>query len=288
MGMNSSIAVCPMCERDGSVVLTCRVRNGKHYRLARCRECGQHFCDPPPTAEEIRNFYQGEFHRELRENGQMEVLFRDKFTRYRDWTLHYLQGGRSVDIGTATGLFPSLLKASGFDAEGTEYNAASAEWGAKQYGIRIRIGGAELLDGESEGYDFISMTDVLEHTEHPLKTLKDVARALRPRGYMLITFPDIRSLESSYLGSLSRLTGRDWIWSCCNIPLHTWEFTPKTARAMFKMAGFDVVGFRRWQVAPDQFRGAAKLISLPLGVLMIPVVARVVGTQMEFMIRRND
>jgi hypothetical protein len=64
---------------------------------------------------------------------------------------------------------------------------------------------------------------------------------------MLITFPDIDSLESRYLRFLSRILRRDWIWSCCHIPLHVWEFTPATAHTMFLKAGFEVVGYRRSQ-----------------------------------------
>jgi len=64
-------------------------------------------------------FYHGDFHQELREPGGTERIFGAKFARYRDWVLSFLQSGRSIDIGTATGLFPSLLKQAGFDAEGT-------------------------------------------------------------------------------------------------------------------------------------------------------------------------
>jgi 2-polyprenyl-3-methyl-5-hydroxy-6-metoxy-1,4-benzoquinol methylase len=232
-------------------------------------------------------FYQGDYHWELRVNGGTEKAFGAKFLRYRDWVVTFMQSGRSMDVGTATGLFPSLLKAAGFDAEGTEYNRASAEWGSAHFGIRIRPGGLEQIAAESNSYDLISMTDVLEHTEHPLRALQAASRSLKPRGYMLITFPDIRSVESEYQWTLARLTGRDWLWSCCNIPLHVWEFTPDTARAMFDKAGFDVVGFRRSQAPPEHFPGIAGLLSIPFYALQLPLLARWFGTQMEFMIRRR-
>jgi hypothetical protein len=131
------------------------------------------------------------------------------------------------------------------------------------------------------------MTDVLEHTEHPLHALQAASRSLKSRGYMLITFPDIRSIESMWQRSLARLTGRDWIWSCCRVPLHVWEFTPDTARAMFDKAGFDVVGFKRSQVAPERFSGIAGLLCLPLQALTLPVLAQTIGSQMEFMLRKR-
>jgi 2-polyprenyl-3-methyl-5-hydroxy-6-metoxy-1,4-benzoquinol methylase len=259
----------------------------KEYSLVVCTRCGQHYCDPAPTAQEITQFYQGDYHQELRQEGATERTFEPKFLRYRDWIVEFLQTGRSIDIGTSTGLLPSLLKASGFDAEGVEYNRESAEWGARHYGVRIRLGGLEQIASEVSVYDLITMTDVLEHTEHPLHSLQAASVSLTPRGYMLVTFPDILSVESRYQRTVAKLTGRDWIWGCCHTPVHVWEFTPKTARAMFDKAGFDVVGFRRAQVVEDPLPGMAGVVTLPLRALRVPWVAQRFGSQMEFMIRKR-
>jgi SAM-dependent methyltransferase len=283
----STPAPCPMCGKTDAVRLASRTRTGKEYHLVLCAGCGQHYADPAPTAEEIRGFYEGDYHGELRHLGDTEKIFGPKFSRYCDWVLKYLKRGRSIDVGTATGLFPSLLKQAGFEAEGAEYNRASAEWGAAQYGIRIRIGGLEQIESEIGTYDLISMTDVLEHTENPMRALQTASRSLKSHGYMLITFPDIRSLESVYQRNLAKVTGRDWLWSCCHIPLHVWEFTPATARAMFDKAGFDVVGFGRSQVAEELPSGIAGLLTLPIKALTLPLLARSFGTQMEFMIRKR-
>ena len=104
----------------------------------------------------------------------------------------------------------------------------------------------------------------------PAVDSNSASRSLKPLGYMLITFPDIRSVESEYQRILAKLTRRDWIWACCHIPLHVWEFIPDTARAMFDKAGFDVVGFRRSQVREDPPPGIAGLLTLPLRALNFP------------------
>jgi len=288
MILSSSAAACPMCGESNPIPLASRTVSAREYRLVVCTRCGQHYCDPSPTAEEIVGFYQGDYHRELRQHGGSERNFRKKCLRYRDWAVKYLPGGRSIDVGTATGMFPALLKAAGFDAEGTEYNPASAEWGASHYGIRIRAGGLEQIDSEVESFDLISMTDVLEHTDHPLRALQAASRSLKPHGYMLITFPDIRSFESVYQRSLAWLTKRDWLWSCCRIPLHVWEFTPDTARAMFARAGFDVVDFRRSQTVPERFSGIAGVLCMPLQLLTVPLLAHSIGSQLEFMLRKRE
>jgi 2-polyprenyl-3-methyl-5-hydroxy-6-metoxy-1,4-benzoquinol methylase len=213
---------CPACGATGAKILIKRRFEEKDYHLARCVRCRQHYCAPGPTTAEIVGFYRGDYHAGLRNPGATEREFGAKFLRYRDWVLQFVKGGRSLDIGTATGLFPSLLKEVGFEAEGLEYNHASAAWGQKHYGVKISTCDHEESGAEPGSYDFISMTDVLEHTEHPLRFLKNVREYLKPGGFMLITFPDIHSLESCYLRLLALLLRREWIWAGCHIPLHTW------------------------------------------------------------------
>ena len=276
-----------MCGARKSAFLASRLRAGKEYRLAACQQCGQHYCDPAPTTDEIRGFYLGDYHLELRNANGTESAFGKKFASYRDWILSFLKGGRCVDIGTATGLLPYMLKQSGFDAEGVEYNSSSVEWGSAHYGIPIRVGGTELVEKELGSFDLISMTDVLEHTENPFHVLQGLYRSLKPRGLIFITFPDIKSIESRYGQMLASLFGRPWLWPYCQIPLHTWEFTQATALNMFEKAGFDAVGFRRSYAPPEPAPGIAKLLASPTRLLSIPPVARRWGTQMEFMIRRR-
>jgi 2-polyprenyl-3-methyl-5-hydroxy-6-metoxy-1,4-benzoquinol methylase len=279
-----------MCHATDIGILLTRAFQDKDYSLARCRACGQHFCMPAPSATEIAEFYQGDYHETLRTPGGSEQQFGVKFGRYRDWLLQFLRTGRTLDIGTATGLFPAMLKEAGFEAEGLEYNPESARWGQEHYGIRIQTCALEDSGAGPGAYDLISMTDVLEHTEYPLGYLKLARQYLRPGGFMLITFPDIESLESRYLRFISRVLHRDWIWFNCRIPHHVWEFTPATARAMFNKAGFEVAGFRRSHDGPPSSPGDLKLtlLQLPLRLLPLPLMNRLAGTQMEFVIRRRD
>ena len=279
---------CPMCAAGDAVFLAQRTYQGRTYRLARCRQCGQHFCSPPPTETEIAGFYSGDYHAELRTAGGSERAFGRKFRSYREWIATFVTSGRSLDIGTATGLLPSLLKQVGFDAEGLEHNEASAKWGEAHFRVRIAVG--ELLGSglPTNAYDLITMTDVLEHTPEPLRYLQTVRAYLKPRGFMLITFPDIESVESRWLRYLAERLRRDWIWGLCQIPLHVWEFTPQTARAMFIKAGFEIVGFRRSGGGIFFPIGSVSWFFLHLRLLKLPLLERWTGSQIEFMIRRND
>ena len=130
-------------------------------------------------------------------------------------------------------------------------------------------------------------TDVIEHAAHPLQFLQEVSARLKNGGHMLVTFPDIRSVESRYALKCAELFRRNWLWDCCRIPGHVWEFTPATARQMFTKAGLEVVGFRRRHEQNEDRHPIQKLLFAPLLLLQLPPLGSRFGSQMEFMLRKS-
>lgn len=279
-----------MCASAGACIVNRRCFQDREWSLARCRLCGLHFTDPLPTEEEIHGFYQGDYHSGLYAPGKTEVTFGPKYRRYADALGRHLASGRVVDVGCATGLLVRMLRDRGYDAEGVELNSRSAEWGRDHYGVTIHTEPLERCPFEPGSLQALTMTDVLEHTPNPLEFLRMAARFLASGGVVLVTFPDIRSLESRYFYTLSRLLHRDWLWSCCHIPKHTWEFTRHTAEACFAAAGFRVLEFHRSQPPSATPEGSPilRLLGLPPRVLCLHPLDRWLGTQMEFVIRKCD
>lgn len=279
---------CPFCGSAAARVVYQRQFQQREWGLARCPDCALHFTSPCPTLADLHRFYAGDYHRQLCQPGASERFFGSKLSRYRSWIVQFLAGGRSLDVGCATGLLPYLLQQSGFAAEGIELNPETAAWGQEHYQVPIRNQPVESGEYAEAAYDLVTMTDVLEHTVHPLTSLRAVARIVRPGGCILITFPDIGSLESHYYWALARLFRRGWLWSTCHIPLHTWEFTPATARAMFAAAGLQVAGFRRSQPGFQWPKESVLLglLAAPTAMLSLGPIARWAGTQMEFMLRK--
>ncbi|MFI4941783.1 MAG: class I SAM-dependent methyltransferase [Burkholderiales bacterium] len=275
-----------MCGATGTRRIHEKVFKERIWHLARCSSCGLHFTDPTPTDEDIAGFYSGDYHEELLELGAAEREFGGKFERYAAWIVQYVHGGRTLDIGCSTGLLPSMLAARGYEAEGVELNATVARWGSARYGVTIHT---RPFDGSYEegAYDLISLTDVLEHTRDPVAFLRLVRRSLKARGHVLVTFPDISSIESRYLRLAAGVLGRKWIWHNCHVPLHVWEFTRDTATACFNRAAFEVAAFRRTQ-PQEQRQGKFALLSLPVALATLGPASRLTGTQMEFMLRRSD
>jgi SAM-dependent methyltransferase len=261
---------------------------GRAWGLARCQQCSQHFTTPAPTADELKGFYNGDYHSELRTDVGTEVAFSQKYKRYADTLGRHLRAGRVVDVGCSTGLLVRILQDRGYDAQGIELNSESAAWGRDRYGVVIHSQPLEDCPYGPESLDAVLFTDVLEHTHHPRDYLREAGRRLAPGGLALVTFPDIRSVESRYNHALARLLRRDWLWHNCHIPFHVWEFTLRTAAACFVSAGFDIVEFRRTQPPLERHDSVMlSVLSLPIRPLSMPILGRHLGTQMEFVIRKK-
>jgi SAM-dependent methyltransferase len=278
---------CPFCGGADIRALGARSFEGCTWTLAHCSSCGLHFTDPAPTDIQIRGFYSGDFHSQLRQEGASEQFAGDRFRRHIDWISEFVPSGRTLDVGCATGLLPRLLKDRGYAAEGLEMHPETAQWGAKHYGVPIEIGGLDRVASRENSYDLITLTEVVEHTPHPVEFLKAVNRLLKSGGYALVTFPDIRSVKSRYYRLLATLTRREWVWVTCRVPLHIWEFTYATANACFERAGFSIAGFRRHEV-DGELAGKFSVLSWPIKPLNLRALASRLGSQMEFMIRKTD
>jgi 2-polyprenyl-3-methyl-5-hydroxy-6-metoxy-1,4-benzoquinol methylase len=277
---------CPLCGATAIRHLHERPFQDVNWKLACCDSCGLHFTDPKPTLEQMARFYSGDFHEQLREPGGSERAFGDRFRRYIEWIQKFVPSGRTLDVGCSTGLLPWMLKQKGYAAEGIELHSETARWGAEHYGIPIRVGSVELVAQETGQYDLITMTEVVEHTPDPVEFLQAVNRLLKPGGYALVTFPDIQALKSHYYRWMSKLTGREWVWVSCHIPLHTWEFTYDTAKATFTKAGFSITGFQRTEV-DGELVGKFAPLTWPVKPMTMGPLAKKFGSQMEFMIRKN-
>jgi SAM-dependent methyltransferase len=269
-------------------VLYQRVFLNRQWSLARCGSCRQHFTSPTPNESDLNSFYAGDYHAELRCAGGTEAVFGAKYQRYAEMLARHLSRGRVIDVGCSTGLLVRVLQDRGYDPEGIELNPQSAAWGATHYDVKIRTEPLEKCGFAPASLNAILLTDVLEHTQHPREFLRSAGELLVPGGFVLVTFPDICSIESRYQRMLAKLLRRDAIWKACHIPLHVWEFTRSTAEACFNGAGFRVVEFTRSHLAFDAGGSRAlRFLGWPLRLLSMPALARRWGTQMEFVIQKQ-
>lgn len=103
-----------------------------------------------------------------------------------------LNGRNMLDIGCGMGGFAVAAELAGADVTALDYNPAycliTTVRGA-QHGIDLPVmrAAGEALPLPDASYDLVTAWDVLEHVQQPERMLAEIARVLRPGGYVLMT-----------------------------------------------------------------------------------------------------
>ena len=198
-------------------------------RLVRCKTCDLVFVSPRVHAPTIvASYAEGEDATFVSQAKARERTFDRSVDR-----IEALTGGPAsvFDIGTAGGSFLASARARGWRVDGCEPNKWLAAWGKKHYGIDIRPG--PLTDQALEGaqYDVVTLWDVVEHLPRPSEIIARAKQMVKPGGYLILTFPDVRSPSA-------RVLGRFWPFLSS---VHLFYFSKVTMGRMLKNAGFEVV-----------------------------------------------
>lgn len=153
----------------------------------------------------------------------------------------------------------------------SSYLRAAAQDASEWYD-QIHAGDIETLELPCERhFDFVVCGDILEHLQDPWAVLQKLHRALKPRGTLIVSIPNIR-----YWRILRDLVflGR-WEYTDAGIfdSTHLRFFTRRSFLAMVRGAGFDVVFDEVWIGGKKQALASRLTFSLfqdVLGAQMMP------------------
>jgi len=149
------------------------------------------------------------------------------------------QPGRLLDIGCAGGELATLLQSEGWNVEGADREPALVET-AQARGIPARC--ADFDDGalpwDSATFDAVVAGEVIEHVLDTDHLLREASRVLRPNGVLIITTPNLASLENR----IRLLLGRYPMWMDHGIvgTGHLRYYTPRILRRQLEQHGFRV------------------------------------------------
>lgn len=249
---------CPICfsKRLKSEPFGYRF-NGNWLGGVRCRECSVIFIHPQPSAEELTKLYSGEYFAGDFRCGHEGNYFDDAtLGRVADGNLlqrikRDKSGGCFLEIGCAGGAFLNAARAAGFDVHGVEFSDEAAQFARTRFGLDVRTGDIQSVNLPSETYDVVFMGDVLEHLTDPVAALREINRAMKTGGVLVILCPMQTNTLFSRLGFL--LYGAIGKKATVALPpYHVFEYRPRSLAGLVRRCGFRVDRMKETIIPPSK------------------------------------
>ncbi len=246
---------CPVCgEVEHQPVLCTR-----GFSIVQCRGCTLQYAQPMPDRAQLAAYYQdptyfaGDIDEGYADYDAMAKVLRPLAKR-RLQTITAVLGrpGRILDFGCAAGYFLEQAQTAGWRIAGVELAHAMAELAAARLGISIHADLGPLTD--QEGFDAVTLWEVIEHLPDPIDTLQHLRACLRPGGVLALSTPNT--------GHWQALEAPE-AWTSYRPPAHLLYFTETTLRTTLERAGFSEIVIGRSGPMP-RLPGWLERASLPL------------------------
>lgn len=208
------------------------------WTLQLCGDCGSGYLDPRPTSATIHLAYQSYYTHEVTVRDKTErlsavrLLMRMLGNGYRnsryatrfmpanrtgnilfkflpnarlqfDRQMRYLprlpEGGRLLDLGFGSGAYLELARDGGWAVTGADPDPVVVD-AARKRGLDVRQGGIEAFSDQTESFDVVTLSHVIEHVPNPQDTLKSAYNLLKPGGTMWICTPNLAGPGHQHFG----------------------------------------------------------------------------------------
>jgi 2-polyprenyl-3-methyl-5-hydroxy-6-metoxy-1,4-benzoquinol methylase len=242
---SQSIKPCNICSST-EVKKICNLTN---FAIVCCKNCGLVYADEHLKEKDLRSFYTGDYYDQSYIYCQNDIDTRIAIDYLHEfyWIDKLIPvGGRVLDFGCARGSFIKVLMeselGSRWEGEGIDINPYEIELGQSKK-LPVHLINPLIRDKPPESYDAVTCFSVLEHTQNPKHTLKNLARVLKSKGKLLIIVPNYDSLilrlgrliSSPYHSRLQKFTEMIFHKG------HLYYFSQRTLCRILKDAGFQTL-----------------------------------------------
>ena len=194
----------------------------------------------------------------------------------------YRQRNTFLELGCNAGATLVAAKKLGWDVTGVDISRAATAYAREQQGLNAITGTLEQAALPADHFDVVYSNAVLEHVEHPLQTVLEARRILRPGGAF---FADTVNWDSY----TRRLLGHHWRYL---EPLHHVQlYTPDNVRELARRTGFLVervwtTGVRLSDHKPGLPYQAPAWLQLCKGLLSLATRFTHKGDSIKFLLRK--
>jgi demethylmenaquinone methyltransferase/2-methoxy-6-polyprenyl-1,4-benzoquinol methylase len=124
-------------------------------------------------------------------------------------------GGHVLDVATGTGLVAAELRRRGFGVTGVDLSPEMLAVAHRRFGDQVQLlnASAEALPLDAASFDHLTVTHVLRYVADPQATLAELARVVRPGGFVAalefgVPQGPARPLWDLYVRTVLPLAGR--------------------------------------------------------------------------------
>jgi 2-polyprenyl-3-methyl-5-hydroxy-6-metoxy-1,4-benzoquinol methylase len=161
-----------------------------------------------------------------------------------------VEGKRLLDVGCGNGSFLLCAREAGWSVQGLEPDPIAAA-SAHKLGLDVTVGVIDSLDNQSDCFDALTLSHVIEHVHDPVKYIKSAHRLLKLGGILFIDTPSIESIGAQVFGKN---------WRGIEAPRHLVIFNPSSLQMLLKKTGFEVIAIhRRTNVKQYMFTRSMKI-----------------------------
>jgi SAM-dependent methyltransferase len=231
---------CPICGGEAPAVLCPVVLAGSApvYELAECIRCRSRFLNPLPTAEELNRFYAPNYYGSdwYKQEGKGRVFGRKM--------LPSGSHGNFLDVGCSLGFFlDGIRQSSHWHVYGVEFSPEAVAFAREKLNLDVSGGELKTVHYPDQFFDYIHVSNVLEHVRDPLGFLQECRRILRAGGHLSLCVPngpvDSAPLIKYYKTEGSPARSKDG---------HLFFFSQNGLRLLLKQTNFEIVAGRTYGI----------------------------------------
>jgi len=226
----------------------CTDLSGQAWSWCVCSHCGAVALAPRPTSEQLAAAYNVSYYGTATSKfrGAIEQFVdRCRRARARRLARGLPDGAAVLDVGCGNGGFLAELSQQGrYRLHGTELDGPAGRRAASRAGISLHLGEVAGAAFPEASFDLVTLFHVFEHLTEPRQTLELVRRILKPDGRLVMSFPNIASLQARWFRGH---------WFHFDPPRHLFFLPPATFTRAMDAAGFTVVAQRQFSIEQNPF-----------------------------------
>ena len=216
----------------GGTSYSCSSHTGRsHGPILRCLQCGLVFMKPKLTPAQLVHEYS-----KVKDPTYLKNIKARELTSHYNFSkvIKYFKPGQTLlDVGSYCGAFLKIAAAHGLKVTGVE----PSQWAVQS---SLNLTNARVIHGTlkdmTTSFDIITLWDVLEHFDNPVKALQHINTILKPKGIFLFSTLMIDNW-------FPLICGKYWPWY---MDMHLFYFTYPCLGNILQQTGFKIIESRNY------------------------------------------